>query len=357
MFRARSTLLLPFISRRKMGFFTRQSTSGVRKSKLSKTRLAAHSQHHSGSMSSASETFRKPFLVRFYDPDIGAPDHQGRTLSTILTWSDSKLESCHDYIQTLFPLPEGSAFGWAAPIIDKATFDAFQARPELRARLRDSFIRILSFYGFELQEEGDKARVVRGSFFNVAARNWVTRYNHNHLRITRIIRSLRVLGLESEATAFYEALKELYERCGGRLGQTSMMYWTRAISRPLHVAPDADSDEESDGEDFLYEYDQSVAGTEMGSSRTETEPLSTDKEHVETEEEKSLAEEESVGAEEGESVGTGKKPDGAEKEPVQTGEDKSLGKRKRSVGTEKEPIRTTDEPTTPGAKGSPGSVL
>lgn len=214
--------------------------------------------------SSTSNATQTP-LVKFYDPAIAAPDHQGRTLSAILAWNDNKLESCHNYIQVLFPLPEGSAFAWSVPIIDKATFDAFRARPELRARLRDSFIRILSFYGFELQQSGDSAKVIRGPHFSVASRNWLRRSDHNHLRITRIIRSLRVLGLEAEATAFYDALREVFDAHKGHIGQKSMMFWTRAISRPLHLAPDLDSDE-SDGEDFLYDHDEKKADADDGRS-------------------------------------------------------------------------------------------
>ncbi|MCJ1246706.1 hypothetical protein MMC30_003915 [Trapelia coarctata] len=218
-------------------------------------------------MSSNSSHIRQPPLVKFYDPAIAAPDYQGRTLSAILAWNDRKLESSHDYIQVVFPLPEGSAYTWSVPIIDKATFDAFRARPELRARLRESFIRILSFYGFELQQSNDSPKVVRGPHFSNAARNWVRRFDHNHLRITRIIRSLRVLGLEAEAAAFYDALREVYESYKGHIGQKSMKFWTRAISRPLHLAPDLDSDE-SEGEDFLYDHDEKMAEADDGTSTT-----------------------------------------------------------------------------------------
>jgi hypothetical protein len=49
-------------------------------------------------------------IVRFYDPDVKARDAFARTQEQILSWTDSKLESSHNYIQVLFPLPEGSPF-------------------------------------------------------------------------------------------------------------------------------------------------------------------------------------------------------------------------------------------------------
>jgi hypothetical protein len=80
--------------------------------------------------------------------------------------------------------------------------------------------------------------------------------SHNHLRITRIIRCLRILGLEKEAQAFYRALKNVCAE--GRISRTSEMYWTRAAKRPLNIPPDMD-DEDMDervGKPFLREWEQ-----------------------------------------------------------------------------------------------------
>jgi len=68
------------------------------------------------------------------------------------------LEDEHDYIQTLFPIPETSMIvGRSAPIIDEEVFKAFRSRPELQSRLKDAFNRILWFYGLVLEKdiEGD----------------------------------------------------------------------------------------------------------------------------------------------------------------------------------------------------------
>lgn len=89
--------------------------------------------------------------------------------------------------------------------------------------------------------------------FRARNRVWVSRFNHNHLRITRIIRSLRVLGLEDEARVFFEAVEGVYEDTG-KIGQRSLMFWRRAMERPLYLAPEDESDE-GKGRDFLYEYE------------------------------------------------------------------------------------------------------
>ena len=205
-----------------------------------------------------------PPIVRFYDPHLKAPDAQGRSLSEILSWSDSRLEFSHDYIQTLFPLPERSPIDPSAPVIDHATFTAFRSRPELRLCLRLALERICQFYGFRFQGTGehDSLRIEKQSNgrFEARARNWISRFNHNHLRITRIIRCLRVLGLDEEAKAFFDAVKQVHDEIG-RISDRSLMFWTRAKERPLYLAPEDEVDEGT-GKDFLYGFEKQGDGGE-----------------------------------------------------------------------------------------------
>lgn len=209
-------------------------------------------------MASQTATSASPPLVRFYDPQIAAPDSQSRTLNQILQWSDDRLEYSHDYIQWVFPLPERSPIAPSTPVIDRQTFLDFRSRPELADRLRDAFKRICRFYGFELrgpdQRGGFQVERLPEAEFRARSRVWVARSSHNHLRITRIIRSLRVLGLEGEAKAFFEAMEDVYEDTG-KIGERSLMFWRRAMERPLHLAPE---DEEDDGtrRGFLYDYEK-----------------------------------------------------------------------------------------------------
>lgn len=246
-----------------------------------------------------------PLIIRFYDPETPADqakDAHDRTLEQILSWSDVQLERCHNYIQMLFPLPEGSLFNWEAPVITPEVLIAFRSRKELRDSLRRSFERMLNFYGFvayakaeedekpeggqDAEVEGDAGTeatsdntasaideskderesstwqnpadapsasnqqtqhdssidysVIRGPNWPEASRNWAVYFDHNHLRITRILRCLRVLGLETESDAFFVALRGVFEDPNININQRSMMYWHRAVARPLYIAPDDD---------------------------------------------------------------------------------------------------------------------
>lgn len=202
-------------------------------------------------------------LVQFYDPTLNAPDEEGRTLSSILTWPDSRLEDCHDYIQQIFPLPEQSPYNPSAPLISPEIFSAFRQRADLRGQLRQSFIRILSFYGLEQRISAADSgsiedvvlEIVKAPNFDEASRRWIIRFDHNHLRITRIIRCLRVLGLEQEAEAFFLTLARVYQSCEGKISKRSLTFWTRAARRPLWLAPEVNDVGET-GKGFLWEFEE-----------------------------------------------------------------------------------------------------
>ena len=49
----------------------------------------------------------------------------------------------------------------------------------------------------------------------------------------------------------------------GRIGDRSLMFWTRAKERPLYLAPE-DEEDEGRGKDFLYEYEEGRAGEKSG---------------------------------------------------------------------------------------------
>ncbi|CAK4030315.1 opioid growth factor receptor region [Lecanosticta acicola] len=200
----------------------------------------------------ANERSEQPFIVRFYSkPDKNHPsteDPEGRTLKDMLNYSNDELESHHDYIQYLFPLPEKSMVNPEAVLIDLETYHAFQEDPTLRARLFEAFKRMASFYGFDLTgSEKDPVLTPKENFKKLAGQTWLTHFDHNHLRITRIIRCLRVLSLEKVATAFFESL-EAY--AGNKVNAKSRDVWRKAAKRPLNMRPDRD---DAIGIKWLYE--------------------------------------------------------------------------------------------------------
>ena len=149
-------------------------------------------------------------IVDFYAGT--GPDIRGRMQTDILAWDDAQLEAVHDYIQWLFPLPEPSAFNPDAPILTDADITAFHDRPELHSALCRSLSRMRQFY---------RLTDTRAP--------WLTQGNHNMLRITRILRSLNLLGLEHEAHVLFRDLEALYKAGGSRaIGAETLAYWRHA---------------------------------------------------------------------------------------------------------------------------------
>ena len=174
-------------------------------------------------------------LLDFYF-GVGTDD-RGRYLNEMLQWPDSRLEEVHDYIQWMFPLAERSGFNIHAPLLTVSEIGQFRSNPELRQNLKASFVRILGFYGLILS--GSRPlEVKRALHFEEASLNWITPGNHNHLRITRILKSLLTLGLEEEAHAFYVCLEDIYsaecaKTCPG-ISEATFSFWQRAANVKPH---------------------------------------------------------------------------------------------------------------------------
>jgi hypothetical protein len=170
-------------------------------------------------------------IIGFYSGT--QPDHRGRYLCDIQQWTDDQLESVHDYIQWLFPMPERSGFNMAAPVLTREDIQEFRTRPDLQGKVRASFLRMMTFYGFE-PRPGEQITVRLAPNFAMKRGKWLSPSNHNHLRITRILRCLTVLGLEAEANAFFDCLREIYEaeqsKSTPAISYETMGYWREAVS-------------------------------------------------------------------------------------------------------------------------------
>lgn len=163
-------------------------------------------------------------LVDFYRGEVD--DTEGRLLRDIWGWGDDELELVHDFIQWLFPLPEPSRFNPDAPLLTPEDIATFRSDAKLRLNLRQSFARILTFLGLRQEENGE---VAEGDNFATRTADLWDAPNHNWLRITRILRSLRLLGLEAEAQALYRRLETFYRGRRFPIPADTFRYWTEAV--------------------------------------------------------------------------------------------------------------------------------
>jgi Opioid growth factor receptor (OGFr) conserved region len=171
---------------------------------------------------------REDRIVDFYG---GAADDRGRHLEQIWSWPDDEIETVHDFIQWLFPLDTVSRANPNAPLVTASTIQAFQQSDELRGKLEASLERMLAFYG--LRHAGD--RIEKSDTFPKQRRYWLGGYgwlgpNHNHLRITRILRSLALLGLPHHTQALAQCLADLYPFERSHINKTTLRYWMEAAA-------------------------------------------------------------------------------------------------------------------------------
>ena len=110
------------------------------------------------------------------------PDHRGRLLSMLWKQTDDDAENNHDYIQWMFPLDEPSQAVYVAPVLDDSDIDEIRENQLVTENLEESARWFLGFL-----ERND---------------HWIVNYDHNHLRITRAIKSLRLLTSDQAADEF-----------------------------------------------------------------------------------------------------------------------------------------------------------
>ena len=168
-----------------------------------------------------------PQLLAFYG-GLGV-DHRDRTLEEVLRLSISAMEGTHDYIQWLFPLDVVSSVTPNAPLVDDACKVAFRSDPTLRANLRRSLDKMLGFYGMKLASDPTGDDIARATFFAQRTPHWLTLGNHNYMRITRMLKSLVLLGQEQLAASLLKCLEALYLEFPQAIGSTTIRYWRNAV--------------------------------------------------------------------------------------------------------------------------------
>ena len=170
-------------------------------------------------------------LLDFYRGEV--TDTEGRFLGEILGWSDDELEAVHDFVQWLFPLPEPSRFNPDAPLLTEEDVAAFRSDPLLQTHLLQSFERFLAFLGLSQAADGT---VVEGPNFEARAMDVWAYSNHNWLRITRLLRCLRLLGQEDRARSLYDWLAIQYKSHKFPIPADTFRYWTEAVAgTPFHA--------------------------------------------------------------------------------------------------------------------------
>jgi len=156
-------------------------------------------------------------LIDFYRNET--PSHGGYYLNEILPWTEEKWEASHTEVQWVFPSRQRSMFNPDAPLLDDDAITLFQDDPELRENLVAAFDSFIGAYG--ITRDGSNFE------WTETKRTWITYFNHNFLRLTRIMDCLYSVGMEDEAQGF---CRFLIEEAGSTLSGNTRAFWENAAN-------------------------------------------------------------------------------------------------------------------------------
>lgn len=158
-------------------------------------------------------------IIKFYKGQI--PTDSGIFIYDIFNFDHSQLEKCHDYIQWMFPLTEKSFFNDKSPIVTNYDIEMFISDINLNATFKQSICKILNFYGFKI--DNDEIILINPNKYKW----WSTKFNHNFLRITRILKCMMLFGFDKYAVSFYTTVLNNIPINNETF--LSFLYWENAI--------------------------------------------------------------------------------------------------------------------------------
>ena len=135
------------------------------------------------------------------------PDYKGRSLAQLRCMAHYRIEEAHDVIQWMFPTDIKSKYCKDAPILNQEDIDTIKSDEKIQENLQMSLQRMIRFY-----EKDDV---------------WLTKYNHNFNRITRILRCLWLAGMKHDYVCFQKVLDDIYCDYYDVIGD-SIYYWKGA---------------------------------------------------------------------------------------------------------------------------------
>jgi len=135
-------------------------------------------------------------------------DHKGRMLSDIYKFSDKEIEATHDFIQIVFPLAEPSF--WSS---NKYFIESQQQIDSLskNKNVKEAILQSASWYISFLKRNN----------------HWKNVNDHNLKRITRMIKSVRLIVGDIEADNIKKEIISI-KNIEKLVSQKSIKYWENA---------------------------------------------------------------------------------------------------------------------------------
>ena len=170
-------------------------------------------------ISNAKQSFSELISIVNNDPqiiDIGfflnnETNSNGVSFNDIQLYTLEELEKKHDYIQWIFPLLEPSQFHKNSPIVSQELVDVLKHDTIFKRNMHKSF---------DLMK-----------FFYCNTTHWMKENDHNLLRITRIIKSLSLFGLDGLAEQFFDMISIICANNNFQIPKKTSEFWIDALNK------------------------------------------------------------------------------------------------------------------------------
>jgi len=156
--------------------------------------------------------------VRFY---LGEKVHpNGKTIHEILNLDGPQMGHTGGVIQWLFPLTTPSRHVPSAPTLSSTELTVFRTEPKLREQYIVSVNRFLERLGISVH--GSSGSILPDFHMR---KKWMYPSYHAFMPITRILRSLKLLGFPIEFSTLRKLLLLCNKRCGSRIDRATLDIW------------------------------------------------------------------------------------------------------------------------------------
>ncbi len=146
-------------------------------------------------------------IVEFYRNERG--NINGHRLDDVMGFSLGAMEVDHDWVQWLLPSNETSSMNGDAPTLTLEEATILSEDPELREKVKASFLKFIDFLGLQMIDDGATQIITAlpPTHDRPNPLEWMEGFNHNMLRVTRCLKCMRLTGHENYAAALFRFLR------------------------------------------------------------------------------------------------------------------------------------------------------
>lgn len=162
-------------------------------------------------------------IHKFYSEQ--RPDNDGYFFSDILLFNKAQFEMNHHFMQWLFPIETFSLYNLTGPVLSKTEVKELKENPVITENMLQALEFVCDMYGLEIKEKNGLQIIPKTNFDGY----WLTKNNHNHLRLTRIIKSLCYAGHDQYAKALCDCLLDIKEKYPDVISEKTVECWKKAI--------------------------------------------------------------------------------------------------------------------------------